>query len=333
MEQHTIDAGEGLLLEPVSSEHQAELFKQIDLNRNYLSTWLEWTDLLKTESDMANFILRCQQQHSDNSGYIYCVIQDTQIVGVVGFKDVTAFGDAEIGCWLSENSQGQGIMSKATIALLQYGFAHLGLVKVNAVVAQGNTKSISVCQRVGFKYMDGVERDLHGQVSAHSLLVMRKPDQDPVYNALSWIDSLCKSLDIEYLIVGGLAAFIYGSQRSIADIDIFINAKHANTLMNEVAEFVSKPLARRKEEGWDVEYAQLIFHGQKVEIGLDSHCQIFSAALRKWIDLNINIENSSFKSYRGLSVPVMPKDQLLRYKGVLAREVDELDAQAINSVE
>ncbi|MGR5117905.1 MazG-related protein [Vibrio astriarenae] len=152
---------------------------------------------------------------------------------------------------------------------------------------------------------------------------------DKVKLALVWLKRILDTERIEYQIVGGLAASLHGGGRDVADIDLFIRASDADKVLAQVSPFISKPLARYTEYGWDLEYFQLIYQGQKIEIGLSKHTQIQSATDGSWHQLNIDFSESVIKGYQGIEVPVIPVHRLIDYKQILGREVDLIDIQQL----
>ncbi len=153
-----------------------------------------------------------------------------------------------------------------------------------------------------------------------------------VEKALRWIVSLLKLEKIQYQIVGGFAAHLHGGSRAVADIDLYITQEDADKLLPHVLPFVSKPLQHYREEGWDLEYFQLIYHSQKIEIGLSPATKIYSSESNQWIDLPINYQSSVHKSYCGIEVFVMPIQDLVAYKSILARDVDWIDINELTSL-
>ena len=155
-----------------------------------------------------------------------------------------------------------------------------------------------------------------------------KMDLDKVKNALLWIQSILEIADVPYQIVGGLAAYIYGSHRPIADIDLYIPKNDVSNLEDELAPFITKPLTHYVEGEWDLEYLQLIYQGQKIEIGL-----VPGVKIRKkdgdWVNQTIDFTTSVISEFEGVRIPLMPKAQLIQYKTLLARDVDLFDVQAI----
>lgn len=148
---------------------------------------------------------------------------------------------------------------------------------------------------------------------------------EQVGTALKWIKEILESEQVPYQIVGGLAATIHGGTRDVADIDLYVPKHDVEKLLPYVDEFISKPLKHYVEEGWDLEYFQLIYRNQKIEIGLSPGTKVFDSANQSWVSLEIDYAHSVSVSYRGIEVPTMPILELIEYKSVLGREVDLID--------
>ncbi|EJE8516588.1 MazG-related protein [Vibrio parahaemolyticus] len=149
--------------------------------------------------------------------------------------------------------------------------------------------------------------------------------------ALNWLKDLLESESIQYQVVGGLAATIQGGSREIADIDLYIHNADANRILARVAPYISKPLTHYSEYGWDLEYFQLVYQNQKIEIGLAQSTKIQSSLDGSWHQLEIDFSKSVVKSYQGIELQVIPVHQLIEYKQILGREVDLIDIQQLAS--
>ena len=147
--------------------------------------------------------------------------------------------------------------------------------------------------------------------------------------ALKWLKDLLEAEGVEYQIVGGLAATIHGGSREIADIDLYIRNSDANKVLARVSKFISKPLTHYTEYGWDLEYFQLVYQNQKIEIGLSQNTKIQSALDGSWHELKIYFSESVVKLYQGIELPVIPVHRLVEYKRILGREVDLIDIQEL----
>ena len=63
-----------------------------------------------------------------------------------------------IGYFLSEEAQGNGIITKSVSSLVNYLFKELDLNRIEIQVAVNNLKSISIPRRLGF-VQEGIKRD------------------------------------------------------------------------------------------------------------------------------------------------------------------------------
>jgi len=79
-----------------------------------------------------------------------------------------------------------------------------------------------------------------------------------------------------------------------------------------------------------LEYFQLVYQNQKIEIGLAQSTKIQSALDGSWHPLEINFSESVLKDYQGIELPVIPVHRLVEYKRILGREVDLIDIQALS---
>ncbi len=151
-----------------------------------------------------------------------------------------------------------------------------------------------------------------------------------VTDALVWIKSILDDENVQYQVVGGLAANIHGGKRPIADIDMYIPYDSAEVVLKQVREYISKPLSHYLEGAWDLEYFQLIYRGQKVEIGLSPGAKIMNHDTGEWVEQAIDFSLSVVGNFHGVEVPTMPKSELVAYKSLLGREVDIIDISEIS---
>lgn len=101
-------------------------------------------------TETADFFLNLVK---DNPGHpLFAITINDEAVGGVGLhpqKDIYC-KNAEIGYWLSEQYWGQGIMTKAVAEILEYGWNHLEIDRVVAIIFGTNKGSIKVAEKCGF---------------------------------------------------------------------------------------------------------------------------------------------------------------------------------------
>ena len=156
---------------------------------------------------------------------------------------------------------------------------------------------------------------------------------ESVYRAMSWLKAILDGQGVRYQIVGGFAAHLHGGSRPIADIDLYIKKEDVNALLPFFQPFVSKPLKHYREEGWDLEYLQLIYENQKIEIGLSPGTKIFNTSSQQWVSLDVDLAESVQRNFHGLALPVININSLIEYKRVLNREVDRIDIRELEYIQ
>ena len=146
-------------LRPIDEEDADALFALVDDNREYLKRWLPWLDANTTVSDTLNFIRASVDRKANNGGFVLLIEHEKQLCAVIGFNWIDWANRAgEIGYWLRQDRQGQGLMTACCRALIRYFFETLQLNRINIPVAVENHKSRAIPERLGFQ-QDGILRD------------------------------------------------------------------------------------------------------------------------------------------------------------------------------
>lgn len=130
-----------------------ELFALTDANRSYLRRWLPWLDRTTTSADTRTFIRNTLEQFADTEGVVVAICHDNKIVGIIGYNHIDwANRIGQIGYWLAESHQGQGIMTTACRYFIDYSFATLVLNRIVILCATNNKRSRAIPERLGFTH-------------------------------------------------------------------------------------------------------------------------------------------------------------------------------------
>lgn len=113
----------------------------------------------RTPYDSMAYIQRCL---ADDWGPITFAVEyliETRVIGVVDIRIVSRFwGVGEIGYTLGRHYWGQGLNVEAGNLLLEYGFQHLGLRRIQAVCDTANRRSYRTMEKLGMvreRYIPG----------------------------------------------------------------------------------------------------------------------------------------------------------------------------------
>lgn len=136
-----------------------EIFRTIDSQRDYLGEWLPFVETTKDVSSVEEFVKYVLSKPKENSEFAYTIRKNGDFAGLIDIKTTDLLNrKTEIGYWLSEEFQGQGIMTKAVERICKYAFQDLGLNRVQIKCASENYASQNIAKRLDF-VLEGVERD------------------------------------------------------------------------------------------------------------------------------------------------------------------------------
>lgn len=149
---------EGLELRLLEHRHARLLFDLTVQNREHLRLYLPWAAHLQAVSQTESFIKTSLEQFARHDGFQAGIFLHGELVGMVGLHYVRWDTErTELGYWLAEHAQGQGIATRVVQALCRYCFDELRLGRVEIRCAPGNTRSRRVPERLGFT-QEGVLR-------------------------------------------------------------------------------------------------------------------------------------------------------------------------------
>lgn len=97
------------------------------------------------------------QQKPRTEYYLAVTLADDQLIGFarLGLTGVKA---AKLGYAIAADHWGHGYATDASHALVEFGFATLGLHRISAAIGPDNTASIAIAKRLGMQY-EGRIRD------------------------------------------------------------------------------------------------------------------------------------------------------------------------------
>lgn len=151
MKMVRIDVKKDLYMQTNTLGNAKNIFAVIEQNRLYLRTWLPWVDDTKNIAVMEEVIKLWEKQYENGTDLVLGIYKNDCYIGNIGIHNIKKINHSGvIGYWLSEENQGQGIMSDCVRALMDYSFHSLSLEKIYIHCAEKNLKSNALPKRLGF---------------------------------------------------------------------------------------------------------------------------------------------------------------------------------------
>jgi ribosomal-protein-serine acetyltransferase len=147
-----LDVGDGLAIHRLEPSDAEALQVVIERNRERLMRWMAWAQG-STVDTTRGFIA----QNGDGLDPLG-LIADGALVGTIGARPEPMRGDAEIGYWIDERTEGRGIVTRACRALILHLLDDLDLHRVTIRAAPDNARSRAIAERLGFT-QEGVLRE------------------------------------------------------------------------------------------------------------------------------------------------------------------------------
>ncbi len=146
--------------------------------------------------------------------------------------------------------------------------------------------------------------------------------------AFDWIVDLLRKHKIKFQVSGGFAARLYGSKRKLADIDIDVSEKFFKHILPEIKEYIKFGPAHYRDKKWNLKLVTLNYKRQLIDLGASKQ-KIYDKMHHHWDLLKTHFSKSKELYAYDLRVPVISKEELIKYKSELARKVDKEDIKQI----
>jgi len=158
--------------------HAKELFELIDTNRDYLKTFMHWPRFTLSPEDTLSFIKSSHKSEEEGS-WVFGIFVDDKIAGVCSFNSTNKTNlKTEIGYWIAENYQGQGLVTLACKELIRIGMEEFKLNRIGILCSTLNIPSQNIPKRLGFS-LEGTLRNnevVGDQIYDHHVYGLTKED-------------------------------------------------------------------------------------------------------------------------------------------------------------
>ncbi|MBV1923358.1 MAG: GNAT family N-acetyltransferase [Flavobacteriaceae bacterium] len=155
----TIQIDSSLELRQLKLSDSTDIFNTINSQREYLGKWLPFVAYTQELKDTENFVNSVVNSPEEKFEYTFTIRKQNQFIGLIGLKDSDKTNRiTEIGYWLSEKFQKQGIVTKSVEKLCDFAFKEQRFNRIEIKCAVENKPSSNIPKKLGFKF-EGIERD------------------------------------------------------------------------------------------------------------------------------------------------------------------------------
>ena len=130
--------------------HAEQMFRLSDENRAHLEPWMPWIQATKSADDSRAYIRDVLRKFAEGREYPFAILEHGEPVGSMGISLAEDAKEGEIGYWIAKRAEGRGITTRATRAVIRFGFEELELNRIVILAAVDNRRSRAVPERLGF---------------------------------------------------------------------------------------------------------------------------------------------------------------------------------------
>lgn len=172
------------MLHPLDATDSRDLWTAVDASRAYLEPWLPWVPF-NVDFDSSGRYAEASAADWDAARACRFSIRDRQtrrFLGVIGLEALAHLHEsAELGYWLRQDATGQGLMTEAGRAVLDWAFGPINAHRVRVAAATDNHPSLGVIARLGFRF-EGIARQAErvaGRWLDHAVFALLVTDPRP----------------------------------------------------------------------------------------------------------------------------------------------------------
>ena len=141
-----------LRLRPWREDDSGQLVDAVRESVGSVGRWLPWCHADYGRDDATDWIARCRAgwQAGNHFAFPLFDVDSRRLLGSVGLSQLDSLHHrANLGYWVRQSCQRQGIGSAAARLLARFGFERLGLARIEIVVLPDNRPSRAVAEKTG----------------------------------------------------------------------------------------------------------------------------------------------------------------------------------------
>lgn len=137
-------------IRPLEMRDVLAVFRAIDESRVEISRWMDWCRPTYGPGDAEEWIQSSLRGSEDGSCFQFGIFDGRRFLGSCGLSHIDeAASVANLGYWVRTRATGQGVAPEAARRVIEWGFAHTDLERIEILAAAGNRRSQRVAEKIG----------------------------------------------------------------------------------------------------------------------------------------------------------------------------------------
>ncbi|MGL4997168.1 MAG: GNAT family N-acetyltransferase [Deefgea sp.] len=145
-----------LTIRPFVASDAANFVAAARESMSTVGRWLPWCHEQFSEEDALGWFAHCEQARATGSAYSFGIFstENLELIGGIGLNEIIRYNrsSANLGYWIRESRQRQGISTQAIQMISQFGFQELGLLRIEIVVIDHNLASNAAAKKAGAQF-------------------------------------------------------------------------------------------------------------------------------------------------------------------------------------
>ncbi|MHB1059166.1 MAG: GNAT family N-acetyltransferase [Rhodanobacter sp.] len=159
-----------LYLRPWQDDDADALFEAARESVATVGRWLPWCHADYGTDDAVAWIAHCRDSWRSGADHAFAIFAagSGQLLGGVGLNQRNLpHRSANLGYWVRQSRQGQGLAAPAATLAARFGFGPLGLIRIEIVTLPDNRASQRTAERIGARFESLARQRLWAAGRAH----------------------------------------------------------------------------------------------------------------------------------------------------------------------
>jgi RimJ/RimL family protein N-acetyltransferase len=140
---------EDIRLRPFRLEDATQLYCAVRESLKELKPWMSWATDHYTELTAREYITIARARWEEHTYYAFAITRAGELLGGCTLSSLhPIYHFCNLGYWVRTSCHGHGIAGRAAKLAARFAFEHLGLIRVEIVIAAGNRASLRVAEKI-----------------------------------------------------------------------------------------------------------------------------------------------------------------------------------------